>query len=149
MTDETMFDHVGLFHNKFDLPVTTLGREAAILTEELFQYRVTFLREELDEFVKAHAAGDLTGAADALADLVWVALGTAHFLGLPFNPVWAHVRHANMLKERARTGDASHKRGAAEFIRKPPDWVSPEKGIQQTLETWNNVASIRRGRNHR
>ena len=63
--------------------------------------------------------------AYALADLVYVALGTAHYLGIPFNAVWIEVQRSNLAKELRRLGDTDHKRGSVEVIRKPPDWKPP------------------------
>lgn len=148
-SEESLFDHVGAFHAKFNLPVAGRDRPATLLSEELLEYRLGFLHEELAEFAKSHAEGDLVAAADALADLVWVALGTAHFIGLPFDEVWRSVRHANMAKVRVTSGDASHKRGAVEVIRKPDGWVPPEDGIRETIDRWNTVADVRHGRHHR
>lgn len=138
-----LFHDVGEFHLKFRLPVTRPARRAELLTADLFEYRLRFLQEELDEVVAAHQAGDLVAFADALADLTWVALGTAHFAGLPFELVWDHVKRANMSKVLALADDPrSHKRGAVEVIRKPPDWVAPEAGIRDALEGWNRFADV-------
>lgn len=137
----SMFDDVGNFHRKFGLPVTQATRKAALLSEELFEYRRRFLEEELEEMASAHDAGDLTGFADALADLVWVALGTCHFAGIPFDEVWPHVRYANMNKITAPPDAGAHKRDAANYretIRKPAGWVSPEVGIARSLTSWNS-----------
>lgn len=138
------FEHVGDFHRKFGLPQTYRGRPATLMTEELYQYRLQFLKEELAELEAARAANNLVGFADALADLVWVGLGTAHFAGLPFSSIWWHVRQANMTKILAPSDAAAHKRDAGghrETIRKPPNWVGPEKGIEHTIFSWNQQAT--------
>ncbi len=43
---------------------------------------------------------DLPKIADALVDLVYVALGTAHMHALPWQKLWDDVQRANMSKER-------------------------------------------------
>lgn len=96
------------------------------LTDDEFQYRMRFIQEELHEFIIAHHAGNMIGMADALADLAWVVLGTAHFMHLPFDDVWAEVRRANMDKELAVEDDVTHKRGRIERIRKPAGWRPPQ-----------------------
>lgn len=137
------FEDVGAFHRKFGLPVARTDREAALLSEPLFMYRSRFLEEELDELRTAHEEGNLTKFADALADLVWVAYGTAHFAGIDLDLVWQHVRTANMQKILAPPDSGMHKRdaaGYAETIRKPNGWVSPEAGIEASLRSWNEIA---------
>lgn len=135
----TPFDDVGRFHEKFNLPFTHDHRGAVLLDEATFQYRLKFLREELEELEMAHVDGNLTEFADALADLVWVAYGTAHFAGIPLDAVWAHVRRANLAKVLKRETDAEHKRDGAykETIRKPDGWVGPSAGITDVLTRWN------------
>jgi predicted HAD superfamily Cof-like phosphohydrolase len=125
----TMFQDVMHFHTKFNLPSAQPGahyRRPQLLNSTEYMYRFAFLKEELLEFAESHGNADLEGAADALADLVWVALGTAHYMGLPMDEIWEEVRRANMDKILAAPNDSMHKRGAVETIRKPPDWKAPE-----------------------
>lgn len=89
------------------------------------------MKEELTELIEACEIGDLTGAADALADLCWVALGTAHYFGLPFDKVWEEVRRSNMEKRRWRDGDpvkarANHLKSMSPEIVKPLGWRPPD-----------------------
>lgn len=135
-----LFQDVGAFHAKFKLPTTSPFRPAALLSEEIFQYRLKFLQEELAEVIVAHTNADLVEFADALIDLTWVVLGTAHFAGLPFDHLWPHVRAANMKKVLAPPEAGEHKRGAVELIRKPLGWVPPNAMINYELRTWNRSA---------
>ena len=82
------------------------------------------MSEEIEEFVDAGIKGDMVGVADALADVIYVALGTAYQMGLPFQVIWDHVHRANMRKVRGAT-----KRGNRIDARTPEGWVSPEAGI--------------------
>ena len=71
------YDAVRQFHLK------VLGIEDTKPTFDLpveFSQRVAFMMEEIAELREAHAKRDLAGVADALADLVYVAIGTAHGL---------------------------------------------------------------------
>lgn len=137
----SMYDDVGAFHAKFNLPNVQYHVVPAVdadgtrkhyltmphqLSETDFRYRMQFIQEELQEFVDSHHAGDLVGMADALADLAWVVLGTAQFMHLPFDEVWAEVRRANMDKTLAVEEDNEHKRGCVERIRKPAGWRPPQ-----------------------
>lgn len=125
---KTMYDIVGEFHRKFGLPVA--GGESAepgLPGYDVFLFRYRFLQEEMNELLRAYHEQDLTGVADALADLTYVALGTAHFCGLPFNEVFAEVQRANMQKERASGSfDNRSKRGHALDVVKPEGWQPPD-----------------------
>lgn len=126
-----LFADVGEFHVKFSLPVfdpkqphKASRRDDAI--QEIIAYRRGFLREELSEFERAAENGDAAEMLDALVDLVWVALGTAHYLNLPFYHGWAEVKRANLSKELRREDDPLGKRGAVEKIKKPEGWEPPD-----------------------
>jgi predicted HAD superfamily Cof-like phosphohydrolase len=123
---ESYFEDVAWFHRKFGLPVAGPDVRCAPMTAADAEYRTKFLEEELTEFKLALLEGDLPGMTDALADLVWVALGTAHWMGAPFEAVWLEVARANMDKARGQPGDGGHRRGAAEPIRKPASWRPPD-----------------------
>ena len=90
--------------------------------------RSRFLAEELDEFAIAAGEANIVGLADALADLVYVALGTAYKMGLPFDDIWAAVHEANMRKVSGQT-----KRGNRVDAMKPVGWVGPEAAIARAI----------------
>jgi predicted HAD superfamily Cof-like phosphohydrolase len=115
-----MIDYVYEFHRKFGLPLGTDDE----LTREAETFRVNFMLEELREFKKALHDGDAVGQFDALLDLVYVAQGTALFLGI--DPMqWAAgmraVHDANMSKVRAKNSGES-KRGTQLDVVKPDTW---------------------------
>lgn len=145
------YDDVGDFHRKFTLP-NFPSDKPEVPSFDVLRFRSRFLLEELAEFFEScgiigpgatlRSIGksietlddsiifpgnqDLHKAADALADLVYVALGTAHFMGLPFDAVWAEVQRANMQKERA-VGDhdpRSTRRSRLDVV-KPEGWTPP------------------------
>lgn len=130
--ESTNFDDVGDFHEKFDLVNMTHMHEHEgvttyphLLPDDLYAFRYGFLAEELQEFKDAHLAGDLAGAFDALLDLVYVALGTAHLMELPWQEGWDAVQDANMAKERATSAEQSTRLSAFDVI-KPPGWTPPD-----------------------
>jgi hypothetical protein len=113
----TNFDDVGAFHQKFEVRHVPLGvqvTEPRSLTRDELAFRVRFLVEELNEFLEAvgydqvptptrAAIGDeqdLPHAFDALLDLSYVTLGTAHLFRFPWQAGWNAVQRANMAKER-------------------------------------------------
>lgn len=141
------FDDVREFHVKFghltnDSPVH--------LTKRKLLERIKFLQEELDEFTEAagyerrsrvdndnefidtyfeklnldlgtEVDQDLPLQADALVDMVYVALGTAVMLGLPWQELWDDVQRANMSKTRG-----VGKRGNLVDCIKPDGWEPPK-----------------------
>lgn len=120
------FDSVRQFHLK------VLGLEDVKPTFEMpvsMQQRLDFMEEEIHELSDAHSNMDLVGVADALADLVYVALGTAHMMGIPFDEVFKAVHAANMQKQRGIT-----KRGMLYDAMKPSGWVGPEEEIETILK---------------
>lgn len=60
--------------------------------------RQDMLDKEVQELRDAVAARDLTEIADALADIVYVCIGTAVTYGLPFDVIFAEVHRSNMTK---------------------------------------------------
>ena len=135
-----MSDHedVGAFHERHGLPTSGGQAEHRMLGPEELAFRVKFLREELQEYEEACAAGDPAGAFDALLDLCYVAHGTAHLHGFPWARGWDLVQAANMAKVRCGIDHAwadgccgepewrHSKRGSALDVVKPPSWRPPD-----------------------
>ena len=123
------------FHRKYRIEYDGLPRA---LPEDLLNFRHKFLREELVEYtmhsrlaLEAAEAGNpeqvtihLDEALDALVDIVYVAVGTAHFHGFDWDEAWRRVHQANMLKVRVAREEDS-KRGSKYDVVKPTDWVPP------------------------
>jgi predicted HAD superfamily Cof-like phosphohydrolase len=149
------------FHRKFELMASVTPRH---LTKRKLKERVEFMLEELQEFASACGlyigAGetgftqvgvydlnemadepvdqDLGDQADALVDLVYVALGSAVMLGLPWDALWSDVQRANMTKVRGITH-----RGHAVDVKKPEGWQPPK-----TEEILKAAGYDRRGWSH-
>lgn len=155
---------VGKFHEKFGLENTAFrDMKPKLISLELAEFRLKFLKEELREIEEGYERDDLTKIADGLVDLVYVALGTAHLHGLPWQELWNAVQRANMRKERceinhafvANTGpddvgccfpmgvdicrQPRHKhslRGNINDVIKPPGWTPPDIIGVLTLAGW-------------
>lgn len=85
--------------------------------------------EELDETLQAMCRDDLPAIADGLADLIYVALGTAIAYGIDLRPVWSAVHAANM----AKIGGPTREDGK---VLKPEGWQPPDiKGILERQGT--------------
>jgi predicted HAD superfamily Cof-like phosphohydrolase len=91
--------------------------------------RTRFLLEEVGEFTDAAIKGDMVEAADGLADIIYVALGTAWQMGIPMDKIFEHVHNCNMKKQRGQTT-----RGNDVDAIKPPGWIPPNQGIAKLLE---------------
>lgn len=137
MTKQSYNNDVGDFHRKFGLP-TSDHHEAGPrdVTPELLTYRMDFMQEELNEFTEAATLIDWDHGPsleehalmfDALVDLVYVALGTAHFLGYPWRDGWDEVQRANMAKERATSPEQSTRNSSFDVV-KPDGWTPPDIG---------------------
>lgn len=125
--EPTNFSDVGAFHEKFDLDnVTFRGPGPREYEEGLLTFRVDFMREEIKEFVNAWSEDDDAGMFDALLDLVYVVLGTAHLLGLPWEEGWDAVHLANLKKVRAKPDGSDSKRGTKWDVVKPEGWEPPD-----------------------
>ena len=64
--------------------------------QELLYMRL--VEEEYNELLEAYAARDIVETADAICDIVWVLMGLASTLGIPFEACWDEVRRSNMSK---------------------------------------------------
>lgn len=115
---------VDMFHEKFGLEYR--GEPRALDNAEL-DFRLKFLREELDEVIEAAVLGDLAQLGGELADLVWVAIGFALRSGIDLRDHWEEIRRANMAKVRA-TDASQSKRGNTIDIVKPEGWQRPNHG---------------------
>lgn len=133
----SFFELVGDFHKKFGLPLhSRYDFTPDTLDQFTFDFRLDFMREELEEFYEAYESDlphdqAVEKMADALVDLVYVALGTAHMMDIPFNELFAEVHRANMTKERALSPEhskASTGRGHHFDVVKPPGWQPPNLG---------------------
>lgn len=122
MTSSPQMKDIADFHRRFALkPLAKPG----FLDDDGMMFRVKFLREEVEELVTAWGKKDLPDAADALVDVVYVALGTMYLMGLPLDALWDEVQRANMTKVRAGNADES-KRGSVLDVVKPPGWIAPD-----------------------
>jgi predicted HAD superfamily Cof-like phosphohydrolase len=102
-----------------------------LLTNEETTFRAILMSEELNEFHTAALEKDLASMADALGDLVYVALGTAVKMGLPFDPIW-EIIHTTNLTQKIRGG--VNKRGNNnQDLMKLETYVDPKEAIQKLV----------------
>lgn len=77
------------------------------------------------------------GSFDALIDLVYVALGTAHILGYPWQEGWDLVQKANMAKVRAKPDGSDSLRHSSFDVVKPEGWTAPDIAGLLRQRGWN------------
>lgn len=131
------YDDVGLFHDKFGLPNTTQNDpHPQHFSGELYEFRRKFLYEELKEFEEGWEENDPVKMFDSLIDLVYVAMGTAHLMGFPWQAGWQIVQEANMAKVRALPDGSNSRRGSRFDVVKPEGWVDPKEELTKLLEGW-------------
>jgi predicted HAD superfamily Cof-like phosphohydrolase len=95
----------------------------------------TFLEEEQQEFIKAHAEGDIAKAVDALIDSAYFAIGGLYRLGLsPYtiSMCFREVHKANMTKKKG-VKDTRPQDGSIPDAVKPEGWNDPIKRIEAIL----------------
>ena len=89
------------FHRAYGLPIGDKARSFSgnnTATSPTRKLRQNLLDEEIWEYWRAESDNDIVEIADALADIVYVAVGTAIAYGVPFDKVFAEVHRSNMSK---------------------------------------------------
>jgi len=116
-----MLDDILEFYKKFNLDIP---KKPCLLSKELQDFRISFMQEELQEYINASNIKDMEGCFDALIDLVYVAIGTAVFHGFPFDKGWEEVHKCNMKKIRTKN-PLDSKRNSSYDVVKPINWKVP------------------------
>jgi predicted HAD superfamily Cof-like phosphohydrolase len=112
---------VGDFHRAYGLPIRDMPTVA--VGSDQTELRLALIEEEVGELAAAARAGDLIGVADALADIVYVAYGTAHVYGIDLDAVLDEVHASNMTKLGA---DGRPIRRADGKVLKGPSYRPPD-----------------------
>lgn len=89
---------VNKFMQAADQRVTLTPQRVFDPTDPQTQLYMSLVQEEFDETMDAFVKGDTIEVADGIADLVWVLMGLASSVGIPFDQVWDEVRASNMSK---------------------------------------------------
>lgn len=117
MTD--MYNDVKNFQVAFGLPVGTKPELPDMNERSL---RVKLLQEEYKEYLQAEHDDDIVEIADAIADMIYIACGTAISYGIPLNRVFDEVHRSNM----AKLVDGKVLRREDGKIMKPEGWSPPD-----------------------
>ncbi|RYD61963.1 MAG: hypothetical protein EOP83_15795 [Verrucomicrobiaceae bacterium] len=92
---KTAFEKLWEFHTAFgQVRTTTPGLPSA----DVRKLRRNLLREEWNEYMDGEENHDLVEIADALIDIIYIALGTGVSYGLPMDELFEEVHRSNMSK---------------------------------------------------
>lgn len=92
--------------------------------KEMRELRIRLLQEEFNEYLKWEKENDEIAIADALADMIYIAVWTARVYGIPLDEVWAEVQRANMDKVDKATWKVRKREDGK--VLKPEWWVWPQ-----------------------
>ena len=115
----TMFTDVKEFHKAFG---QRIGEKPEIPDTAERTLRMKLLSEEMYEYTIAENENDLIEIADALADIIYIACGTAVSYGIPLDNVFEEVHRSNM----AKLVDGKVLRREDGKIQKPASWTPPD-----------------------
>jgi hypothetical protein len=87
-------------------------------------FRLDFLREELEETEAAHVSCDNEEIVDGLIDLCVVAIGTLMAFGVDAEKAWDVVLEANMTKQPGTKPERPNPLGLPDLM-KPEGWKPP------------------------
>ena len=107
------------FHQVFGQRV---GEKPELPSKEERELRKKLLAEEYTEYVVAEYKNDLIEIADALADIIYIACGTAVSYGIPLDRLFAEVHRSNM----AKLVDGKVIRRSDGKVQKPEGWTPPD-----------------------
>jgi len=113
------FTDVKEFHQAFG---QRIGEKPDFPSEDERKLRVKLLREEVREYMDGESFNDLVEVADAIADIIYIACGTAVSYGIPLDDIFAEVHRSNM----AKLVDGKALRREDGKIQKPEGWTPPD-----------------------
>ena len=91
---------------------------------KFLEFRLAFIKEELDETTQAVANNDPEEIVDGLIDLCVVAIGTLDAFGVDAHKAWDEVLKANMNKQVGEKAERPNPLGLPDLV-KPEGWESP------------------------
>ena len=104
------------FHEKFECKICDTP---SFSSPDEMKLRFSLIEEEILELKEAYKDNDLPSFIDAIADSIYVLLGTSVSIGVDLKPIWDEVQRTNM----AKIPGYSRKDGK---ILKPDNWSPPD-----------------------
>jgi predicted HAD superfamily Cof-like phosphohydrolase len=119
------FYQVKEFHEAFSHPVS---EKPVALTKERAQVRMSWIQEEVNEFLEAD---NLFDQADAMIDVIYFSLGTLVEMGVKPQDLMDIVQNANMSK---LWPDGKPRYREDGKVIKPKDWKDPYPKLKAAIE---------------
>jgi predicted HAD superfamily Cof-like phosphohydrolase len=107
---------VEIFHTKFE---QRIGETPGFSDEDTMKLRIALVEEEFLELKEANEENDFPSFVDAIADSIYVLLGTAIATGVDIEPIWREVQKTNMAKA------VGNNRNDGKLL-KPEGWKPPD-----------------------
>ena len=127
-----LMSDVAAFYKACNIPVFNIPTIPADVRKALL---IKLIDEAvIDELLPAMYAGDIVEIADAIADSIYVLIGTALEYGIPLDAIWAIVQRSNMQKADPTTGKCITR--ADGKILKPAGWKPPTEAIKACLDDY-------------
>ena len=117
------------FHKKFDCKI---GDKPDFADEKTMKLRLSLIKEEIDELTEAYNENDFSSFIDAIADSIYVLLGTSISVGVDIKPIWDEVQKTNI----AKIPGNSRKDGK---ILKPDNWTPPDIDNLLKKQGWEDT----------
>lgn len=95
------------------------------ILKRYLEFRIDFLKEELDETEAALITTNSEEIVDGLIDLCVVAIGTLDAFGVDPYKAWNEILRANLSKEVGVKPERPNPMGLPDLI-KPEDWEGPD-----------------------
>jgi predicted HAD superfamily Cof-like phosphohydrolase len=114
-----MFTDVKAFHRAFS---QRIGEKPELPDSAERTLRMKLLAEEMYEYTVAENENDLIEIADALADIIYIACGTAVSYGIPLDAIFEEVHSSNMAK--LVDGKVIYREDGK--VKKPEGWMPPD-----------------------
>jgi predicted HAD superfamily Cof-like phosphohydrolase len=112
------YELVRQFHQACNVP---LADRPTLMSSSRTRIRIAFLQEELSEL---NSALDIEDQADALIDIIYLALGGFVEMGVQPEKLFEIVHEANMRKAGSHISDKSERK-----VAKPVGWLDPKAEI--------------------
>lgn len=127
-TDVPWHYHIEDMHNLFGVHEwinNKLDEDDMESLKKFLEFRIQFLKEELNETEQAYHNGDPKEIVDGLIDLCVIAIGTLDAFGCDAAGAWAEVMEANMRKQVGVKATRPNPLGLPDLI-KPEGWTGPD-----------------------
>jgi predicted HAD superfamily Cof-like phosphohydrolase len=119
-------EDVEAFHIKFLVPLP--AKPTGMLDEDTEIRRMKLFVDEFKEQIEAIDNQDFVEYIDAIADMIYVLIGTALVCGVDLRPIWDRVHETNMAKIPPKN--------PGEKVQKPEGWEPPDIARELGNQGW-------------